>query len=123
MILKILLWINISLLYVHELDAVRRREWRMMIFSDRVSDETAYIIFTALHVPLFFIIFLMVETQFNLIYWSVSIFGLFHFFIHYIFRKHSENRMLNVFSRTIILLILLVSITGIILALIMPCPG
>ncbi len=119
MILKILLWLNISLLYAHELDAVRKREWRMMILSDRVSDETAYRFFTELHIPLFVSVFWLMESRFGLIYWFVSGFGVFHFLIHSVFRKHIENRMRNVFSRTIIVLIFLVSVTSIILGLVL----
>lgn len=117
MILKILLWLNISLLYAHELDAVRKREWRMMIFSDRVSDETASRIFTALHVPLFAAVFWLMEFRLSFLYWFVSGFGVFHFLLHSAFRKHIENRMRNVFSRTIIILIFLVSAVSIILGL------
>lgn len=117
MILKILLWLNISLLYAHELDAVRKREWHMIIFSDRVSDETAYRIFTALHVPLFAAVFWLMEFRFSFLYWSAAVFGLFHFLLHAAFRKHIENRMRNVFSRTIIMLIFLVSAVSIILGL------
>ncbi len=117
MILKILLWINISLFYIHELDAVRKREWRMMIFAERLNDETAYRIFTALHLPLFAAVFWLVESRFDILYWFVSGFGVFHFLLHSFFRKHPENRMRNVFSRTVIVLIFLVSVLSIILAL------
>lgn len=119
MILKVILWINISLLYVHELDAVRKREWRMMLLSDRVDDEIAFRIFAALHVPLFAVVFWFMESRFSLLYWFVSGFGVFHFLLHSLFRKHVENRMRNVFSRTIIVFIFLVSLLGIILGLVM----
>jgi len=117
MILKILLWINISLLYAHELDAVRKREWKMMAFANMVSDETAYRIFTALHVPLFASVFWLAESRFNMTYWAFSCFGVFHFILHSAFRKHIENRMRNVFSRSIIVMIFLVSLMSIILGL------
>ena len=52
MSLKLLLWINISLFYVHELDAVRTREWRMMVTAETINDETLYRIFAVLYIPL-----------------------------------------------------------------------
>lgn len=123
MILKILLWLNISLLYAHELDAVRKREWKMMLFSDRVSDEAAYRIFTALHVPLFAAVFWFMEYRFSLLYWFVTVFGVFHFILHSVFKKHIENRMRNAFSRSIIVFIFLVSVISLISGLALMTAG
>ncbi len=49
MLIEISLWINISLLILHEMDAVFRKEWKMMNFLQNVEDEKAHIIFTAAH--------------------------------------------------------------------------
>lgn len=119
MMLKILLWLNISLLYAHELDAVRKREWRMMLFADKVNDETAYRIFAGLHVPLFAAVFWFMEYRFSQLYWFVTVFGVFHFILHSVFKKHIENRMRNAFSRSIIVFIFLVSVISIISGLVL----
>jgi hypothetical protein len=38
----------------HEIDAVRRREWRILPFLSRIDDDgLGCVIFTALHLPLF----------------------------------------------------------------------
>ncbi|MFC7226705.1 hypothetical protein N0B31_04760 [Salinirubellus salinus] len=42
----------VSFLFVHELDAVRQREWRFFVAPVPVSDELGYRLFTTLHVPL-----------------------------------------------------------------------
>ena len=46
----------VSSLFVHEPEAIRRREWRFFVASLPVCDETAYRQFTALHAPLFVVL-------------------------------------------------------------------
>ena len=44
----------IALLLTHEMDAVRHREWRILPGLSRIrDDDTAYVWFTAVHVPLY----------------------------------------------------------------------
>jgi hypothetical protein len=45
--------LGLSLILTHELDAVRRREWRIFPGLARLDDTAGYLAFTALHVPLF----------------------------------------------------------------------
>jgi len=42
----------------HEMDAIRTKEWRMLIILKDIADETAYKIFTLAHLPLYFIVFI-----------------------------------------------------------------
>ena len=109
MLYKTLLWINLSLLYIHEMDAVHTREWKMMIFFNRISDEAAHRLFTAAHFFLFLGIFWLIEYRFTFIFWFTCIFSLFHLFLHIAFRKHAENRMGNMFSGSVIILMFIVS--------------
>lgn len=52
----------ITLLLIHEMDAIRTKEWRMFIVLKDMPDEKAYKIFTLAHIPLYFIaIFVMVR--------------------------------------------------------------
>ena len=48
---------------VHELDAIRRREWRFFFTPLPVSDETGYRLFVALHLPLFVAILWLLPSQ------------------------------------------------------------
>lgn len=57
MIPEILLWTNLSLLFIHELDAVRKKEWKMLFLLNRLDDETAHRVFSGLHFILFFGVF------------------------------------------------------------------
>ncbi|MGH3144645.1 MAG: DUF6713 family protein, partial [Rubrobacter sp.] len=40
-------------LLVHEMDAIRCKEWRVFPVTSRMADEAGYVAFTALHVPLY----------------------------------------------------------------------
>jgi hypothetical protein len=104
MLIKILFWINISLFILHEMDAVKTREWRMMIFMNRLSDDHGHIIFTALHFPLFMLIFFLMKYYFEYLVPAIAVLFIIHQILHILFRKHTENRMNNMFSKAIILL-------------------
>lgn len=115
MLLKILLWINISLLYVHEMDAAYAREWRMMLFFKNAEEETGHRIFTGLHFIFFLGIFWLMWYRFMLLFLVLNIFLILHLFLHIIFRKHYENRLNNRFSLTIVILMFLVSCISLVL--------
>lgn len=117
MLIKILFWINISLFILHEMDAVKTREWKMMKFMNRMNDDYGHIVFTTLHFPLFIIIFFLTQYYFLLIVSSTAILFILHQIVHLLFRKHSENRMNNKFSKIIIFLMFANSCFTIILLL------
>jgi len=115
MLIKILFWINISLFILHEMDAVKTREWKMMIFMNRLDDDTGHIVFTTLHLPLFVILFYLMKNFFEYLVPAVAVIFIIHQIMHIVFRKHTENRMNNMFSRIIIFLMFLFSCVTLIL--------
>ena len=48
-------YLGLSALFTHELDAVMQREWQLLFILREMSDQSAYPIFLALHVPAFFL--------------------------------------------------------------------
>jgi hypothetical protein len=42
-----------SFILAHEIDAVRLKEWRILPLLSRLRDEAGYLVFLALHVPLY----------------------------------------------------------------------
>lgn len=48
----ILFHLNLGFLVSHELDAVQLQEWRILPLLNFCNDETGFILFTALHVPI-----------------------------------------------------------------------
>lgn len=95
-----ILYIGVSLFIVHEMDAIRRHEWRM-IFNN-VNDELAYIIFAVLHIPVYFLIFYGLAKKNEIVILLLSIFFVIHIFLHLIFYKHTKNEFNSMFSWLII---------------------
>ena len=78
----------VAWLAVHELDAMGRSEWRF--FSARVpaSDETAYRVFAAVHVPAFVLVLWFLDSpSFRL---GVDAFLLVHAGLHLALRDHPQ---------------------------------
>lgn len=114
MIFKLILWINLALLLLHEMDAVRTMEWKMMAFINRLDDSIAAGLFIVAHFALFVVIFYMLEYHGTILFWFTCLFPLFHQLLHVFFRKHPANRMNNFFSQGIIILMTFFSLAGII---------
>ncbi|WP_368665131.1 DUF6713 family protein, partial [Paenibacillus borealis] len=45
--------INFALLLLHEMDAIRAKEWRMFIILKDMEDNRVFKVFTILHLPLY----------------------------------------------------------------------
>lgn len=97
--------LGFSLLLVHEMDAIRCKEWRVFPVTSRMGEEAGYVAFTALHVPLYALLL------WGLLGGGVNrglIFGLDAFFVvhvvlHLSFIRHPEYRFRSVFSWALIL--------------------
>jgi hypothetical protein len=101
-ILLLIFSINFALLLVHEMDAIRAKEWRMFVFLRELTDERAFKVFTILHLPLYaFLLFSFISQHF-LSFIIIDIFLILHSIAHFFFEKHPSNHFKNVFSRLII---------------------
>jgi len=98
--------VMLTLLLIHEMDAIRAKEWKMFIVLKNLEDELAYRIFTLAHIPIyFFVLFVLVRVEMPAIApfkYSVDIFLIIHAVIHYCFRKKPNNGFRSLFSITII---------------------
>lgn len=96
----------LTFLFVHEMDAIRTKEWGMFIFLNRMPEEKAYIVFTLLHLPLYFVVFLVIfwqgEFAITILYYSIDLFLIGHGIIHFLFRNHKKNGFTSFFSKAII---------------------
>jgi len=52
-LLPVLFSVILSLLFLHEMDAVRNAEWKMFVILKDMDETKAYRIFTLLHLPLY----------------------------------------------------------------------
>lgn len=109
--------INISLLLVHEMDAVRNREWRMFIVLKDMEDEKACRIFVLAHVPLYVAaLFLLMSPAKLIVFYVLDVLLILHAVIHFGFRHHKHNAFTSTISKAIIYMMAAISavhLTGI----------
>lgn len=89
----------ISMLLIHEMDAIRCKEWTMLIFFKNMNEERAYQVFTLLHIPMYALLLYFWLNDYLIFYYVVDIILIGHAFLHYGFKNHKNNRMNNVLSK------------------------
>ena len=103
LVLNMLRAAELSLRVVHEMDAIRGKEWKMFIILKDMPEEKAYPIFMLLHIPLYTaILFLLFSSFFQAGYYIVDIFLIAHLLLHLFFRDHPANRLNGPISKWII---------------------
>lgn len=99
-VVQILFFVNVAWIATHELDAIKQHEWRIFPFTVALPDQTAYLVFTALHVPLFaWIIWASENPSFQV---GFDIFMIAHTGLHWSFRNRPLYEFDNWFSQMII---------------------
>lgn len=94
---RVLFLAVVGFLFVHELDAIRQREWRFFFAPAPVSDEIAYRIFTALHAPLFVVVLWYLNSLTFQV--GVDSFAVVHGLLHFGLRDHPLIEFDGRFSR------------------------
>lgn len=98
--------IVLALLIVHEMDAVHCREWTIFPFLFRLDDGTGFLLFTAAHIPLIFLVLAglasgsIFQTAIRTV---LDVFCIAHVGLHVLFKRHPSNRFENNFSQLIII--------------------
>lgn len=97
-------YLGLATLFVHEMDAVKRKEWRMFPGLSKLKDEKAYYIFTGLHLPLYFLVFWMLQKpeSSTLLILLLDVFFVVHLLLHVFLRNQSENSFSGKFSIALI---------------------
>jgi hypothetical protein len=106
MSIPIFFLIGISFLIVHEMDAIRCKEWSIFPGLSRLNDNTGYLIFTSVHIPL--VLLILVGLSNGLIFQPLTrvlldTFLVIHIFLHAFFHRHPHNQFESRFSRFLIL--------------------
>ena len=97
-------YLGLTFLLIHEMDAVRCKEWRIFPGLSMLDDKWGFRIFIAAHIPLFFFIFLGLSTanfSESLIY-GLNIFFVVHFGLHLLLLKNKKNEFKGWISWTFI---------------------
>lgn len=93
-----------ALLLVHEMDAIRRKEWKMFVILKDLDDKIAYMVFTILHIPIYCLVlyFTITLVDKTVLYMIIDGFLIVHTVLHVFFEKHKDNQLKNWFSRGLI---------------------
>lgn len=92
-------------LLAHEMDAIRAKEWKMFPGLSGMSDETGYLVFTALHIPVYALLIWGLYGNGGVnrgLILGLDIFFIVHVFLHVIFYSHPENHFRSFFSYVLI---------------------
>lgn len=95
--LDLVFLIGLVFFFNHELDAIQEHEWRFFFSRLSISDENAYRIFTALHLPLF--VFILWNLQSDYFQIGFDLFLILHAGLHWLLRHHPQVTFDNRFSR------------------------
>lgn len=108
------------MILIHEMDAIKCNEWKMFIILKDMKESIGYILFTLVHLPLYFICLIAIFNSTNYYFNSkgsvwIDILFILHSIIHYLFRNNKDNGFNNMFSQCVIYGMFLISIMRIIL--------
>lgn len=97
----LLFWVGLSLLLTHEMDAIRAHEWRLFAGISHLPERQAYVLFTALHVPLYVALLWGLVGAGALsvpLALALDAFFVVHVVLHALFHRHRDNQFRNGFS-------------------------
>lgn len=121
MVIDLIFYMGLALLLTHELDAIKRHEWRIFPGLSNLNDNLSYYLFIVLHIPLFILIFwLLCHPSENVHFWfkiCVDGFLIIHLGLHHFFKSHDKYEFTQQFSKIIINLMALTGLIHIILLL------
>lgn len=97
-------YIGLSFMLLHEMDAIRCREWRIFPGLSLLNDSWGLKVFMAAHLPLFFLLLwsLSDASLINQSIYGLNIFFIVHFVLHLLFLFHKKNEFKDWISWTII---------------------
>jgi hypothetical protein len=98
-------YLGLSFLIVHEMDAVRCKEWRILPILSLLNDKIGFTVFILAHVPLLYIIFWQCQSIPNSrsFIQGFDIFMIIHMGLHILLLKHKHNEFIEPISWFIII--------------------
>ena len=96
------LLLGITFILMHEMDAIRCREWRIFPGLSYLNDRLGMIIFIFAHIPLFYFVLLEIVNENEAFIFGFNSFLIIHFFLHLLFLFHPNNEFKDWISWIII---------------------
>jgi hypothetical protein len=103
---SLFLYLALSCMLTHEMDAIRCREWKFFLFLKDLPEEHGYLVFTALHVPLYLLLLWGMFANPAIgqyVSMGFDLFSMVHVGLHMLFRKHPNYLFHSWFSWALIL--------------------
>lgn len=98
---------GLAFMLTHEMDAIRCEEWTIFPGLSRLEPSVGYIVFTALHVPLYLLLFWGLFASGNglneALIKGMDIFFMVHVLLHLLMYRHPKNKFKSVLSWSIII--------------------
>lgn len=99
-------FLGLTLILIHEMDAIRCKEWRIFPLLDRLDDKRGFLVFTWAHVPLYLLLFWGLFGAEGLnrgVMRGLDIFFIVHTGLHVLFLRHPRNEFKSFTSWAFIL--------------------
>jgi len=105
MTISIFFLLGLSFMTIHEMDAIRCKEWRIFPGLSMLNDKLGHILFIFAHIPLFFFIYWQLSQTENkeAFIKGFDMFMIVHLFLHVILLKHKNNEFKDWISWSIII--------------------
>jgi len=97
-------YLGFSFILMHEMDAVRCKEWRIYPGLSLLDDKWGYRVFMIAHIPIYyFLLWGLIGQQDNAGFIrGLDLFFIIHFGLHLLFLMHKKNEFTDWISWTII---------------------
>lgn len=103
--IDLLYYAMVGAFFTHELDAVKRHEWRVLPLTNFLPERVGEQVFIWMHVPLFALLLWGGDGDpTNATRIGLAAFAVVHVGLHVVYRRHPANEFNNVSSWAIILL-------------------
>ncbi len=98
-------YLGLSFLVMHEMDAIRCKEWRIFPGLSLLNDAVGQVLFLFLHLPIYYLIFWHLSYSPNLeeFVQGFNIFFVVHLMLHVLYLKHKNNMFKDWISWSIII--------------------
>jgi hypothetical protein len=90
---SVFFYLGLALMTMHEMDAIRCREWRIFPGLSWLGDKAGHIVFVFAHIPLFCFIYwkLTCGQDTEAFRRGFDVFMIVHLGLHLLFLKHKDN--------------------------------
>ena len=95
--------LGVTLILMHEMDAVRCKEWRIFPGLSYLSDSSGFIVFMLVHIALFYGLLMMWNSGSESFRTGFNFFLVVHVGLHILFLKHKNNLFKDWISWSIII--------------------